>query len=228
MSAKNNVNMEPSWLEVLSGEFEKPYITELRQFLAEEQAKHTIYPPNDEIFSAFWATPFDKVRVVILGQDPYHGPGEAHGLSFSVKKGIKVPPSLRNIYKELQADLNITVPKHGYLMEWANRGVLLLNTVLTVQHKNANSHKDKGWEKLTDRAIKELSDRRENIVFILWGAKAKAKRKLINTTKHHIITSAHPSPLAARYGFWGSKPFSKTNDFLRSINQDPIDWSLTA
>lgn len=223
----STINLEPSWLEKLGDEFEKPYITELRSFLKDEQANHKIYPPNDEIFSAFWSTPFSNVRVVILGQDPYHGPGEAHGMSFSVKKGIRVPPSLRNIYKELKADLDIDPPKHGYLMDWAKQGVLLINTVLTVRHKSANSHKDKGWENLTARAIKEVSDNRENVVFILWGSKAKKKMTLIDTNKHHIITSAHPSPLSARYGFHGSKPFSKTNEFFRSIGQPEIDWSLS-
>jgi uracil-DNA glycosylase len=219
--------MEPSWLEKLRDEFEKPYFAELRKFLAEEQSLYKVYPPNDEILSAFWNTPFDSVRVVILGQDPYHGPDEAHGLSFSVKKGIRVPPSLRNIYKELKSDLDIDAPKHGYLIDWAEQGVLLLNTVLTVRHKSANSHKKKGWESVTDRAIKELSDSRENLVFILWGVKAKAKLNLIDTEKHQIISSSHPSPFAARHGFFGSKPFSKTNTFLRSIGEKEIDWSLS-
>ena len=219
--------MEPSWLEKLCDEFEKPYFAKLRKFLAEEQSLYKVYPPNDEILSAFWNTPFDSVRVVILGQDPYHGPGEAHGLSFSVKKGIRIPPSLRNIYKELKSDLDIDTPKHGYLIDWAEQGVLLLNTVLTVRHKSANSHKKKGWESVTDRAIKELSDSRENLVFILWGVKAKAKLNLIDTEKHHIISSSHPSPFAARHGFFGSKPFSKTNTFLHSIGEKEIDWSLS-
>ena len=223
----SNVKLEPSWLKILGDEFDQPYITELRSFLREEQSQHRVYPPNDEIFSAFWSTPFSNVRVVILGQDPYHGPGEAHGMSFSVKKGIKIPPSLRNIYKELKSDLGVTPPKHGYLMDWAKQGVLLLNTVLTVRHKSANSHKNKGWEKITDRAIKEISDNRKNIVFILWGSKAKAKMKLINVKRHHIITSVHPSPLSAHNGFHGSKPFSKTNDFLRSIGEKEINWSIS-
>lgn len=223
----STVKLESSWLEKLGDEFEKPYISALRSFLKKEQEHYKIYPPNDEIFSAFWSTPFDNVRVVILGQDPYHGPGEAHGMSFSVKKGITIPPSLRNIYKELQSDLGIEPPNHGYLMDWAKQGVLLLNTVLTVRHKSANSHKDKGWESLTDRAIKELSDHRENIVFILWGAKAKAKMTLIDTQKHHIISSAHPSPLSAHNGFHGSQPFSKTNSFFRSIGETVIDWSIS-
>lgn len=222
-----SIKLEASWLAVLQPEFDKDYMKTLKAFLVEEQKSHTVYPPNSEIFSAFDHTPFDKVRVVILGQDPYHGPGEAHGLSFSVKKGIRVPPSLRNIYKELKSDIGIQPPKHGHLIEWANQGVLLLNTVLTVRHKSANSHQKKGWECFTDKAIQELSDRRENIVFILWGSKAKAKLSLIDQDKHHIIQSGHPSPLAVRHGFFGSKPFSKTNIFLQSIGQTAIDWSLT-
>lgn len=221
------VQLEASWLAVLKDEFDKDYMKNLKTFLVEEQKQHTVYPPNADIFAAFEHTPFDKVRVVILGQDPYHGPGEAHGLSFSVKKGIRVPPSLRNIYKELHSDLELPIPPHGNLSEWAERGVLLLNTVLTVRHKTANSHQKKGWEQLTDKAISELSARRENIVFILWGSKAKAKLGLIDENKHHVIQSAHPSPLAVRYGFFGSKPFSKTNAFLKSIGATPIDWSIT-
>ena len=221
------IKLEASWRAVLKPEFDKEYMKQLKLFLVEEQQHHTVYPPNSEIFTAFEQTPFDNVRVVILGQDPYHGPGEAHGLSFSVKKGIRIPPSLRNIYKELQSDLGIVPAQHGYLIDWAKQGVLLLNTVLTVRHKTANSHQKKGWENFTDKAIQELSARRENIVFILWGSKAKAKLNLIDQTKHHIIQSAHPSPLAVRYGFFGSKPFSKTNTFLQSIGQAPIDWTLS-
>ena len=221
-----SIKLEPSWLAVLQPEFEKDYMKTLKTFLVEEQAHHTVYPPNSEIFSAFSYTPFEKVRVVILGQDPYHGPGEAHGLSFSVKKGVRIPPSLRNIYKELYSDLGIEPPLHGHLIDWANQGVLLLNTVLTVRHKTPNSHQKKGWENFTDQAIQELSARRDNLVFILWGSKAKAKLPLINQEKHHIILSGHPSPLAVRYGFFGSKPFSKTNTFLQSLGQTPIDWSI--
>ena len=223
----SNVNIEETWLEALRSQFEAPYMTELREFLRKEQQSQTVYPPNSEIFTAFWKTPLPSVRVVILGQDPYHGPGEAHGLSFSVKKGIKVPPSLRNIYKELKSDLDIEPPKHGHLIEWAERGVLLLNTVLTVRHKSANSHQGKGWENFTDAAIQAVSDHCDNVVFILWGSKAKAKIKLIDSNKHHIIQSAHPSPLSAHNGFFGSKPFSKCNAFLESIGQEAIDWSLS-
>ena len=223
----NPVNIEATWLAALQDQFAADYMAQLRSFLKTEQQNQSIYPPNSEIFTAFWQTPLPNVRVVILGQDPYHGPGEAHGLSFSVKKGIKVPPSLRNIYKELKSDLNIDPPKHGHLIEWAQRGVLLLNTVLTVRHKSANSHQDKGWETFTDAAIKAVSDHCENVVFVLWGSKAKAKIKLIDTNKHHIIQSAHPSPLSAHNGFFGSKPFSKCNAYFESIGQTGIDWSLS-
>ena len=222
----STVQMEPSWLAVLEDEFSKPYIQELRKFLQEEQLQHKVYPPNKDIFNAFWSTPFNKVRVVILGQDPYHGPGEAHGLSFSVQKGIAIPPSLRNMYKELQNDLQISPAVHGNLQHWAEQGILLLNTVLTVRHKTPNSHQNKGWEQLTDRAIAELSAKKENIVFILWGSKAKAKSKLIDTNKHHIIHSAHPSPLSAHNGFLGSKPYSKTNTLLTQSGLSPIDWKI--
>jgi uracil-DNA glycosylase len=222
------IPLESSWLTVLQTEFDKEYMKQLIQFLKEEQQHHVVYPPNEHVFEAFSNTPFDKVRVVILGQDPYHGPNEAHGLSFSVQKGIRVPPSLRNIYKELHSDLGITMPSHGNLLEWAQRGVLLLNTVLTVRHKTANSHQKKGWETFTDKAIEELSKHRNNLVFILWGSKAKNKMHLIDQKKHHIIQSAHPSPLAVRYGFFGSKPFSKTNVFFQSIGQKPIDWSISS
>lgn len=222
------IPLESSWLTVLQTEFDKEYMKQLTHFLKEEQQHHVVYPPNEHVFEAFSNTPFDKVRVVILGQDPYHGPNEAHGLSFSVQKGIRVPPSLRNIYKELHSDLEIPIPTHGNLLEWAQRGVLLLNTVLTVRHKTANSHQKKGWETFTDKAIEELSKHRNNLVFILWGSKAKNKMHLIDQTKHHIIQSAHPSPLAVRYGFFGSRPFSKTNVFLQSIGQKPIDWSISS
>ena len=222
------IPLESSWLTILQTEFDKEYMKQLTQFLKEEQQHHVVYPPNEHVFEAFSNTPFDKVRVVVLGQDPYHGPNEAHGLSFSVQKGIRVPPSLRNIYKELHSDLGITIPSHGNLLEWAQRGVLLLNTVLTVRHKTANSHQKKGWETFTDKAIEELSKHRNNLVFILWGSKAKNKIDLIDQQKHHIIQSAHPSPLAVRYGFFGSRPFSKTNVFLQSIGQKPIDWSISS
>ncbi len=222
----SSVLLEPSWLNVLGVEFEKAYMSNLRQFLAKEQENQIIYPPNKDIFTAFWKTPFHQVKVVVLGQDPYHGPNQAHGLSFSVRKGVRIPPSLYNIYKELKSDLNIDTPKHGHLIEWAERGVLLLNTVLTVRHKQAGSHQRKGWEQLTDRAIKELSSQRDGLVFILWGAKAQAKTDLINPQKHHIITSAHPSPMSAARGFHGSKPFSKANAYLISQDKEPIDWSL--
>ena len=220
-------NIEPSWLNVLQEEFQQPYIHTLRQFLLTEKKSHSVYPPNKEIFTAFWKTPFHQVRAVLLGQDPYHGPGQAHGLSFSVKKGISIPPSLRNIYKELAADIGITPPPHGHLIEWAEQGVLLLNTVLTVRHKQAASHQKKGWERLTDRAISELSKQRDGLIFILWGSKAQAKINLIDTSKHCIIKSVHPSPMSAERGFHGSKPFSKANAYLVQRGEAPIDWSLS-
>ena len=224
----SNVLMEPSWMNVLGDEFDKAYVGDLRNFLQKEQENYTTYPANKDIFTAFWTTPFEQVRVVILGQDPYHGPGQAHGLSFSVQKGIKIPPSLRNIYKELKADLNIDPPKHGNLIEWAQRGVLLLNTVLTVRHKQAGSHQKKGWENFTDRAIQELNDKRKGLIFILWGSKAQAKIALIDQNKHFIIRSVHPSPMSAERGFHGSKPFSKANAFLKSNGEEPINWQLSS
>lgn len=191
-----------------------------------EYAKKTIYPPKNYVFNALKLTPYSNVKVVIVGQDPYHGEGEAHGLSFSVQKGIKVPPSLQNIYKELYSDLNITPPSDGDLTKWAKEGVLLLNAVLTVEKDKPASHKNLGWEKLTDYIIKVLNNKETPIVFILWGNFAKEKQKLITNPKHLVLTSAHPSPFSARYGFFGSKPFSKTNEFLIKTNQKPIDWDL--
>lgn len=191
-----------------------------------EYAKKTIFPPKNYVFNALKLTPYSDVRVVIVGQDPYHGEGEAHGLSFSVQKGIKVPPSLQNIYKELYSDLNITPPSDGDLTKWAKEGVLLLNAVLTVEKDKPASHKNLGWEKLTDYIIKVLNNKETPIVFILWGNFAKEKQKLITNPKHLVLTSAHPSPFSARYGFFGSKPFSKTNEFLIKTNQKPIDWDL--
>ena len=219
--------IESSWLNVLQSEFEEDYMQELRTFLREEmRSGHTIYPPMDQLFTAFWNTPFQDVKVVILGQDPYHGPKQAHGLSFSVQRGIRPPPSLKNIYKERQADLGIVPTEHGDLSEWSKRGVLLLNTVLTVRARSAGSHQGKGWERFTDRVIFELNEQREHLVFVLWGKKAQAKTSMINAEKHLIITSAHPSPYSADRGFFGSKPFSKINSYLTNHNIEPIDWSL--
>ncbi|MCH4171960.1 MAG: uracil-DNA glycosylase [Lactobacillus sp.] len=213
------------WQEVLGPEFEKGYYQELHNYLKREYATKTIYPDMYHIFQAFEWTPFMKVKVVILGQDPYHGPNQAHGLSFSVLPGNKVPPSLVNIYKELQSDLGYPPVHHGYLKHWADQGVLLLNSVLTVEDGHAYSHRGKGWEQLTDTAIQKLSQK-GGVVFILWGNAAKAKSKLIDTTQNAIITAPHPSPLSAYNGFFGSKPFSKANRLLEDFGEAPIDWQL--
>lgn len=222
------LNFEPSWLEVLHEEFEKDYMKKLRQFLKEEQdAGHRTYPKNADIFNAFWKTPFDKLKVLILGQDPYHGPNQAHGLSFSVQKGINPPPSLKNIYKELVTDTpGFVIPAHGELSEWAEQGVMLLNATLTVRASTPGSHQKKGWEEFTDQVIKTISDKKEGIVFILWGAYAQAKAELIDKSKHFIIKSPHPSPFSAAGGFFGSKPFSKTNEILIKEGKKPIDWQI--
>ena len=219
-------NLPPSWSELLGPEFEKDYFQKLREFLIEEYRTKTIYPEYRDIFNALMLTEYDDVKAVILGQDPYHGPGQAHGLSFSVKPGINPPPSLKNIFKELCSDLGIETPDHGYLIKWAQQGVLLLNTVLTVRQGEANSHHGKGWEQFTDRVITLLNERDKPVVFILWGKPAQTKMELIDTTRHRIITSPHPSPFSARKGFFGSQPFSKTNELLRSMGQEEIDWEL--
>ncbi|WP_413537145.1 uracil-DNA glycosylase [Carnobacterium divergens] len=214
------------WQEVLKDEFEAPYYQKLRQFLKKEYQEQVIFPEMNHIWEAFEWTPYDKVKVVILGQDPYHGPNQAHGLSFSVQPTIKTPPSLVNIYKELQSDLGIPPVNHGYLKSWADQGVLLLNTVLTVRNGQANSHRGQGWETLTDAVIKKLNERATPIVFILWGKPSISKLKLIDTTRHAVITAPHPSPLSAYRGFFGSKPFSKTNEALIKFGETPINWQL--
>ncbi|MBT9670934.1 uracil-DNA glycosylase [Secundilactobacillus kimchicus] len=214
------------WWEVLEPEFEKAYYQDLHKFLVNEYQTKLIHPDMYHIYEAFEWTPFSKVKVVILGQDPYHEPNQAHGLSFSVLPGVQIPPSLQNIYKELNSDLGIKPVAHGYLEKWAKQGVLLLNSVLTVRNGQAFSHKGKGWEALTDVAIQKLSARPEPVVFILWGRSAQAKIKLIDTQTNIVIQSAHPSPLSAYRGFFGSKPFSKTNIALESIGETPIDWQL--
>src|SRR5699024_972246 len=214
------------WQEVLGPEFEKPYYTELHNFLKNEYKTQYIHPDMYHIYEAFEWTPFSKVKVVILGQDPYHGPNQAHGLSFSVLPGVAIPPSLRNIYKELYSDLGIKPVNHGYLEKWAKQGVLMLNSVLTVRNGQAFSHQGKGWEKLTDEAIKKLSERPMPVVFILWGAAARKKAALIDRKKNIIIESPHPSPLSANRGFFGSRPFSKTNAALEALGETPIDWQL--
>ncbi|WP_178197651.1 uracil-DNA glycosylase [Ligilactobacillus sp. Marseille-Q7487] len=214
------------WQDVLAPEFQKTYYAQLHNFLKEEYQTQTIHPDMYHIYEAFEWTPFSKVKVVILGQDPYHGLNQAHGLSFSVLPGVKIPPSLRNIYLELQSDLGITPVNHGYLEKWAKQGVLLLNSVLTVRDGMAYSHRGKGWEQLTDAAIVALSKRPTPVIFILWGKAAQDKIKLIDQSRNVIIMSPHPSPLSASRGFFGSKPFSKTNEALIAMGQTPIDWQL--
>ncbi len=216
-----------AWVERLGQEMDKPYFAKLMSFVDGQRAAETIFPPEDEVFTAFNLTPFEDVKVLVLGQDPYHDHNQAHGLSFSVKPGIKIPPSLRNIYKEYEEDTGLKAPSHGYLEDWAKRGVMMLNAVLTVQAHKPNSHKNQGWETFTDAVIRKLSDERQHVVFLLWGGYARKKKKLIDKKKHTIIESAHPSPLSARAGFFGSKPFSKINAALQAHGQDPIDWSLS-
>lgn len=214
------------WDEILKDEFTKEYYLKLRAFLVEEYKNETVHPDKSDIFNALKFTSYEDTKIVILGQDPYHGSGQAHGLSFSVKKGVKVPPSLRNIYKELYMDIGCYVPNNGYLKKWTDQGVLLLNTSLTVRDGEANSHRNKGWETLTDRIIELLNEKNEPVVFMLWGNNAKSKEKLIINDRHFIIKSVHPSPLSASRGFFGSKPFSKANKFLKSIDELPIDWQI--
>jgi len=225
MSQVNPV-IEQSWKEALNSEFNADYFSKLKSFLVEEKKQHIVYPPGNLIFSAFNNTPFDQVRVVIIGQDPYHGAGQANGLCFSVSDNIKCPPSLVNIFKELNSDLNIPISTKGNLEKWAQQGVLLLNATLTVRANNAGSHQKRGWEQFTDAAIKKLSDQKNNLVFILWGNFAQAKQLLIDTSKHHILKSAHPSPFSAYNGFFGNKHFSKTNEILRNNGLTEIDWKI--
>lgn len=220
------VILKNDWNDLLKDEFQKDYYLKLRHFLINEYKTKTIYPNMYDIFNALQYTPYSKVKVVILGQDPYHGPDQAHGLSFSVKPQVKIPPSLNNIFKELNNDLNCFIPNNGFLENWAVQGVLLLNTVLTVRANLANSHKGIGWEIFTDKVIKLLNERKDPIVFILWGSNAQKKQELITNPIHFIIKSPHPSPLSAHRGFFGSKPFSKTNEFLKSIGKEPIDWQI--
>jgi uracil-DNA glycosylase len=226
MPVQINPQIEPGWKEALGSEFEKPYFPALKEFLLQEKEQCTIYPPGNQIFAAFNHTPFEKVKVVILGQDPYHGPGQAHGLCFSVPQGIMPPPSLVNIFKELKTDLEIPVPKHGNLTKWAQQGVLLLNATLTVRANQAGSHQKKGWETFTDRVIEVVSEKGKNIVFLLWGNYAQQKSVLINANNHLVLKSVHPSPLSASRGFFGCRHFSKTNDYLIKNNINPIDWNI--
>ncbi|HON98752.1 MAG TPA: uracil-DNA glycosylase [Bacteroidales bacterium] len=219
-----NPNIESSWLEVLKDEFRQPYFIEIKKFLLEDKKKYRVFPPGQLIFNAFNLTPFDKVKIVIIGQDPYHGYGQAHGLCFSVPKGVVKPPSLQNILKELKEDLNINPPEHGDLTGWAKQGVFLLNAILTVRENTPESHRNIGWEKFTNAAIENLSDKKEHLVFMLWGAYAQEKEKLIDNTKHLILKAAHPSPFSANRGFFGCHHFSKANQYLIANNIDPIKW----
>ncbi|MBO4514417.1 MAG: uracil-DNA glycosylase [Lachnospiraceae bacterium] len=218
--------IENDWLPALAPEFRKPYYRQLYQFIKEEYGTKQIFPPAEDIFNAFHLTPLGKVKVVILGQDPYHDVGQAHGLCFSVRPGIETPRSLVNIYKELHDDLGCKIPNNGYLEKWAKQGVLLLNTVLTVQAHQAFSHRGKGWEEFTDAAIKVLNEQDRPMVFLLWGKPAQAKKEFLNNPKHLILESPHPSPLSASRGFFGSRPFSKTNQFLEENGIAPIDWQI--
>ena len=218
--------IENDWLPVLQEEFRKPYYRSLYTFVKQEYNTTQVFPPADDIFNAFHLTPLSKVKVVIIGQDPYHGDGQAHGLCFSVKPDVEIPPSLKNIYKELQDDLGCYIPNNGYLVKWARQGVLLLNTVLTVRAHLANSHHGKGWEEFTDAAIRALNEQNRPIVFILWGRPARMKKTMLNNPNHLVLEAAHPSPLSAYNGFFGSRPFSKTNNFLVEHGEEPIDWQI--
>jgi len=217
--------IEAGWLEVLRNSFNASYFTELKSFLVTEKKMQTIFPKGENIFAAFNHTPFKNVKVVILGQDPYHGMGQANGLCFSVNPDVKLPPSLKNIYKELKTDIGMEIPQNGDLSSWADQGVLLLNSVLTVRAHEAASHKNQGWENFTDDVIAAISENLENVVFLLWGNYAKNKGQHINTKKHHVLTSAHPSPFSAYNGFFGNQHFSKTNQFLKSVGKTPINWA---
>lgn len=217
--------MASAWMEALRDEMAKPYFAELTNFVNEERSRFTVFPPEPDVFAALKLTPRENVRVVILGQDPYHGPRQAHGLCFSVQRGVTVPPSLRNIFQELRDDLGITPPQHGNLEHWAKQGVLLLNATLTVRAGEAGSHQKRGWETFTDRIIELLGAEARPLVFVLWGAYARTKKRLIDT-RHTVIESAHPSPLSAHNGFFGSKPFSRINEALNSFGTESIDWSL--
>ena len=218
--------MHESWLPHLESEFDAPYFAELEAYLAEERATQTIYPPEDQVFSAFSYTPYDQVRALILGQDPYHGAGQAHGLCFSVLPGIKTPPSLRNMYKELQSDLGCEIPNNGYLEPWAKQGILMINAVFTVREADANSHKNQGWEKFTDAVIRTVNEKEDPVIFVLWGGYARKKAKLITNPQHHVYESGHPSPLSAKRGFFGTKPFSQINEFLTEHYGEGIDWQI--
>jgi uracil-DNA glycosylase len=218
--------LEASWLAVLEDEFQQPYMADLKAFLVEERANHQVFPPGREMFAAFEKTPFSAVRVVVLGQDPYHGPGQAHGLSFSVKRGVRIPPSLMNILREINDEIGIPKPTHGDLTHWAEQGVLLLNTVLSVRARTANSHRGKGWEQFTDAAIRALAEEREGLVFVLWGSAAGKKARMIDSQRHLVLKSPHPSPLSAHRGFFGCGHFVRINQWLSERGEAPIDWAL--
>lgn len=218
--------IQNDWLHAIGAEFRKPYYTELFKFVKQEYDTKQVFPPADDIFNAFHLTPFQDVKVVIIGQDPYHNDGQAHGLCFSVKPEVEIPPSLVNIYQELHDDLDCYIPNNGYLVKWAEQGVLMLNTVLTVRAHMANSHHGKGWEEFTDAAIRALNEQDRPIVFILWGRPAQMKKNMLNNPKHLILEAPHPSPLSAYRGFFGSRPFSKTNAFLAENGLEPIDWQI--
>lgn len=218
--------IENDWLTPLQAEFRKPYYAQLYQFVRQEYNTTQVFPPADDIFNAFHMTPLGQVKVVIIGQDPYHEPGQAHGLCFSVKPGVDIPPSLVNIYKELHDDLGCYIPNNGYLVKWARQGVLMLNTVLTVRAHKANSHHGQGWEEFTDAAIRALNTQDRPIVFILWGRPAQSKKSMLNNPHHLILEAPHPSPLSAHRGFFGSRPFSQTNAFLQERGAEPIDWQI--
>jgi uracil-DNA glycosylase len=214
------------WNPLLRSEFDEPYWAELQQFVADERRRGPVFPPADDVFAALHLTPYADVKVVILGQDPYHGAGQAHGLCFSVRRGVPIPPSLRNVYQELRDDLGVTTPSHGNLELWARQGVLLLNTTLTVRSGQAASHQGKGWERFTDRVISTVNEKAERVVFLLWGAPSRKKKALVDSSRHTVIESAHPSPLSAHNGFFGSRPFSRANTALREAGREPIDWQL--
>ena len=214
------------WNPVLRAQLTEPYWAELQRFVAEERARAPVYPAPDEVFAALHLTPYSSVKVVILGQDPYHGPGQAHGLCFSVRRGVPVPPSLQNIFKELEADLGIPPPDHGCLDAWAAQGVLLLNATLTVRARQAASHHGKGWERFTDAVLRAVNDKPERVVFVLWGSSARKKRALVDRSRHVVIESPHPSPLSAHNGFLGSRPFSRANQALVEAGQEPVDWRI--
>ena len=225
-TSKVKPQIEESWQIILGDEFQSDYFASLKSFLVEEKSKYVVFPPGKDIFSAFNHTPFDNVKVVIIGQDPYHGEGQAHGLCFSVPDGIRKPPSLVNIFKEIKDDLGYEIPESGNLEKWASQGVLLINATLTVRANTAGSHQKRGWEQFTDAVIKKLSSEKSGLVFLLWGNFAIAKSELIDPIKHHILTSVHPSPFSVYRGFFGCKHFSKTNDILKSIGKNEIDWRI--